>query len=81
MLFIIGILIIVIRLRNCLQTILIKTIPVTVLKFAGTGWGREGVSRERGGDGEKNYNTGWEWERFFKCGVGTKTNFGPHVIL
>jgi len=53
----------------------------TVLKFAGMGWGREGVSRERGGDREKNYNTGLKWGQFLKCGVRIGKNFCPHVIL
>jgi len=39
------------------------------------------VSRERGGDGKKNYNAGWEWGQFFKCGVGMGTNFCPRIML
>jgi len=51
----------------------------TVLKFEVMGWGREGVSCERGGDGEKNINAGWG--RFLKCGLGMGTNLRTCVIL
>jgi len=72
--------------KNLLSNYFLKNLagtspPHPLLKFAGMGWGGEGMSRERGGDGEKNYNMWCEWERVLKYGVGMGTSFCPRVIL